>query len=87
MMEEETTEVVVRVKIIPAFALEIIDDSTGKKWSGHTWYGNTGLHVLRKMRTTLHMGEHKGRELRVKAVEPKIAAATSWKEPVFDTSD
>lgn len=78
-------QVKVRVHIRPAFALTIEDDSTGKQWSGHTWYGDSAMDTLRRMRTTLKMGEYKNDELKVTSSTPELVAATGWKEATFDT--
>ena len=80
----EESEVTIHVKIIPAFALVVESDSTGKKWNGHTWYGASGVDVLRRMRTSMITGPHKHSRIRVTSDAPRLAAAKSWKEPIFD---
>ena len=74
-------EVSVKIRILPAFAVVIEEDSTGKKWSGHTWYGDTAMDTLRRMRNSLKMSEYKNDNLRVIALNPDLAKATTWKEP------
>lgn len=84
VVEEEPKEVKLVVRIEPAFKLIIEQDDTGKKWSGHTWYGHTGLDVLRVMRNSLRKGTYRSAELRVKSSTPRAIAATSWKEEVYE---
>ena len=89
MKKKDTKEVnskVVRlqVRIEPAFKLVIENDDTGKSWSGHTWYGNTGMDVLRKMRNSLMMDLYKHDDIRVRSSTPALVAATGWKEPIID---
>lgn len=80
-------DVRVRVRIEPAFKLVIEADDTGKSWSGHTWYGETALDVMRKMRTTLKMGDYKNDNLKVTSSTPSLVPAVSWGEPIFDDRD
>lgn len=83
--EVESKLVRLQVRIEPAFRLVIEDDDTGKKWSGHTWYGDTGMDVLRKMRNSLKMDLYKHDDLRVRSSTPALVAATGWKEPIIDS--
>lgn len=80
----EPEEVKLVVRIEPAFRLVIEEDSTGKQWSGHSWYGDTGIDVLRRMRNSLRKGTYRSAELRVKSSTPRLVAAVSWKEEVID---
>lgn len=81
----ESKIVRIQVRIAPAFKLVIEDDDTGKKWSGHTWYGDTGLDVLRKMRNSLKMGDYKHDEIKVTSSTPELVTAIGWKESIHNT--
>lgn len=86
VVEYTPKQVRVRVHIRPAFAVTIEDDSTGKRWTGHTWYGDTAIDTLRRMRKSLMMGEYRNDEIKVASSTPELVAATGWKEATFDTN-
>lgn len=78
------TDRVVRVTIEPAFRLVITDDDTGKSWAGHTWYGDTALDGLRKLRNTVHLDDKSFENIRVKTDTPQLVAGKSWKEVILE---
>lgn len=77
-------DVSIKVTILPAFKVIIESDSTGKKWSGHAWYDDTAIGVLRRMRNSLALNEYRGDNIIVRATNPTLARATTWKEAVID---
>jgi hypothetical protein len=77
-------EVYIKVRIEPAFKIIIESDSTDKKWNGHTWYGNTAIDVLRKVRNSLHIGVYKEDNVHFTSSTPELIPAISWKEPILN---
>ena len=82
--EYEPKDVILTARIEPAFRVTIIDDSTGKKWDGHTVYGDTAMGALRRLRTAMLMGDYKRDNLKIRAEEPRLVPAVSWKEEVYE---
>lgn len=80
--EYEPKNVILTARIESAFRVTITDDSTGKSWSGHTIYGDTAMGALRKLRSAMMMGEYKRDTLKIRAENPSLVSAVSWKEAI-----
>lgn len=78
----------IRVTIRPAFMVEIVEDSTGKKWDGHYTLGRTAKEALSRWKRGLEsLPGYTDTEIIFRADNPRLAQAVGWKEAIIDTSD
>lgn len=79
-----TDSVSIKFRIVPAFKIEIVSDSTGKKWDGQYTYGRTAREGLLRWRAALTgpTGPYTDTNLTFKAEDATLVDAISWKTPI-----